>query len=164
MPQDRMKLPPLKPYKKPKKELGGRPRTKFTPEEYKQVTKLASLGITEEQLIESMGYSRHILQDRKKTDVKFREALIKGKAMGIAGVANAQMAAALAGSTQAQQFYLRCKDPISWSPELAALRAIEQEKSIGGGTDFIEFRMTVVEGLSPPVRGLTIEHDDSSGA
>jgi hypothetical protein len=153
VPQDRTALPPLEDYVQPPSENGGRPRVQFSEAQYTQIKELCSIGLTEEQVIESMGYSRHILQDRKKTDPQFREALVSGRALGIATVANAQFASAVAGSVQAQQNYLRAKDPLTWHPEISAQIAIERQKQaemadIEGNR--IELEVTVVKGLPRP--------------
>lgn len=74
-----------------------------------EVVRLASRGLTEEQIAESLGISITTLERRKREGEVFAEAIRRGRALGIAQVANAHFEAALAGNVTAQIFFLKSR-------------------------------------------------------
>lgn len=74
-----------------------------------QVERLASIGLTEEQIAQSLGISRSTITRRKRDDDAFGAALKAGRASGVAAVTNALFEAATGEkpNTSAQIFYLK---------------------------------------------------------
>tara|TARA_B110000971_G_scaffold45586_1_gene45590 strand:+ start:158 stop:493 length:336 start_codon:yes stop_codon:yes gene_type:complete len=73
------------------------------------VAKLASLGLTEQQIADSLGISRSTLSRRKTADETFDTALRKGKAQATVKVSSALMTEVEKGSLRAIIFYLKCR-------------------------------------------------------
>lgn len=73
-----------------------------------KVEELASKGLTQSQIAEYFGVSPSTISAHKK-DSDFARALAKGKAHGIAKVANALFDKATGGDTTAMIFYLRAR-------------------------------------------------------
>lgn len=88
----------------------------------KVVEELASLGLTEQQIADSLGISRSTLSRRKTDDETFDTALRKGKAKAIVKVSSALMAEVEKGSLRAIIFYLKCR--AGWREEEAEIREI----------------------------------------
>ena len=67
-------------------------------------------------------FSADTLSRREKDSAAFAEAIKKGKAQGIADVANALYESAMAGSIAGQIFFLKNRDPQNWrdKPELGS--------------------------------------------
>lgn len=74
----------------------------------KQVEALASRGLTREQVAHNLGIGVRTLQRRANEDPAFEEAYQRGKAKGIAKIANALFEKAVKGNTTAQIFFLKC--------------------------------------------------------
>ncbi|HHF7111073.1 TPA: LuxR C-terminal-related transcriptional regulator [Haemophilus influenzae] len=71
------------------------------------VESLAAQGLTNQQIADSLGISERTLQNRKKDNAEFAEAIKKGKAKGIAVVTNALMKKIKAGNVAAMIFFLK---------------------------------------------------------
>jgi hypothetical protein len=80
-----------------------------TPLNLDTVEHLASIGLTDEQIAQSLGCSRSTITRRKKEDDAFDAALKAGRSAGIAAVTNALFTAATGErpNTSAQIFYLK---------------------------------------------------------
>ena len=78
-----------------------------------QVENLASQGLTDNQIADSMCVSRSTISRRKKDNDAFDAAIKKGRGRGIQQVANALFESALAGSITAQIFFLEAR--AGWS-------------------------------------------------
>lgn len=74
-----------------------------------EVERLASLGLTMEQIAASLGISRTTLQTRKRESEQFAQAIEKGQAKGISEVANALWCNATGGNVTAQIFFLKAR-------------------------------------------------------
>lgn len=85
------------------------------PIDYNKVEQLAAQGLSETQIALVLGINWKTLAKRKKDCEKFQAILEQGKAKGIAKVVNATFNNALTGNFQAQQFFLRTRDPENWS-------------------------------------------------
>lgn len=74
-----------------------------------EVSRLASIGLSEEQIAQSLGISRSTITRRKRDDDAFGAALRAGKAAGVAAVTNALFESATGEkpNTSAQIFYLK---------------------------------------------------------
>lgn len=74
-----------------------------------EVEHLASIGLTDEQIAQSLGCSRSTITRRKKEDDAFDAALKAGRSAGIAAVTSALFNAATGEkpNTSAQIFYLK---------------------------------------------------------
>ncbi|MDB9733625.1 hypothetical protein OAB15_02465 [Porticoccaceae bacterium] len=88
----------------------------------KSVEELASLGLTEQQIADSLGISRSTLSRRKTDDETFDTALRKGKAKAIVKVSSALMREVEKGSLRAIIFYLKCR--AGWREEEPEIREI----------------------------------------
>ena len=86
------------------------------------VEELACLGLTEQQIADSLGISRSTLSRRKTNDETFDTALRKGKAQAIVKVSSALMAEVEKGSLRAIIFYLKCR--AGWREEEPEIREI----------------------------------------
>lgn len=74
-----------------------------------EVARLASIGLSEEQIAQSLGISRSTITRRKRDDDAFGAALRAGKAAGVAAVTSALFESATGEkpNTSAQIFYLK---------------------------------------------------------
>ena len=82
-----------------------------------QVENLASQGLTDNQIADSMCVSRSTISRRKKDNDAFDAAIKKGRGRGIQQVANALFESALAGSITAQIFFLEARAGWSDKPQ-----------------------------------------------
>lgn len=71
-----------------------------------KVEALAANGLTQQQIADSLGISRSILFEHKKTSDEFEQAIQRGKAKGIAVVTNKLMEQYKNGNTTAIIFVL----------------------------------------------------------
>ncbi|OKQ02289.1 LuxR family transcriptional regulator [Haemophilus influenzae] len=71
------------------------------------VESLAAQGLTNQQIADSLGISERTLQNRKKDNAEFAEAIKKGKAKGIAVVTNALMKKIKSGNVTAMICFLK---------------------------------------------------------
>ena len=71
------------------------------------VESLAAQGLTNQQIADSLGISERTLQNRKKDNAEFAEAIKKGKAKGIVVVTNALMKKIKSGNVTAMIFFLK---------------------------------------------------------
>ncbi len=78
-----------------------------------QVEKLASIGLNEKQVADSLGISVTTLEDRKQNMRDFRSALKRGQAIGIATVANNLFTQSKEGNVSAGIFFM--KNRAGWS-------------------------------------------------
>jgi len=88
----------------------------------KVVEDLACLGLTEQQIADSLGISRSTLSRRKADNDTFDTALRKGKAKAIVKVSSALMDEVEKGSLRAIIFYLKCR--AGWREEEPEIREI----------------------------------------
>ena len=79
-----------------------------------EAERLAARGLTKEQIAYCLGFSADTLSRREKDFAAFAEAIKKGKAKGIADVANALYESAMGGSIPGQIFFLKNRDPANW--------------------------------------------------
>jgi transcriptional regulator with XRE-family HTH domain len=86
------------------------------------VEELACLGLTEQQIADSLGISRSTLSRRKTNDETFDTALRKGKAQAIVKASSALMQEVENGSLRAIIFYLKCR--AGWREEEPEIRQI----------------------------------------
>ncbi len=87
-----------------------------------KVEELASLGLSEQQIADSLGISRSTLSRRKNDNETFDTALRKGKAKGLVKVSNALMQQVEKGSLRATIFYLKCRG--GWREEETEIKEI----------------------------------------
>jgi transcriptional regulator with XRE-family HTH domain len=92
----------------------GRPRIEITETMIAEAERLASRGLTKEQIAYCLGFSADTLSRREKDSAAFAEAIKKGKSQGIADVANALYESAMGGSIPGQIFFLKNRDPQNW--------------------------------------------------
>ena len=86
------------------------------------VEQLASIGLSDQQIADSLGISRSTLSRRKVDDEAFDTALRKGKAKAVEKVSNALMKEVEKGSLRAIIFYLKCR--AGWREEEPEVRDI----------------------------------------
>jgi hypothetical protein len=72
-----------------------------------EVEKLAAIGLNEQQVADSLGISVPTLERRKKESEDFVSALKRGKAKGIAQVANNLFQQSKSGNVSAGIFYMK---------------------------------------------------------
>lgn len=83
-----------------------------------EVERLASLGLTREQIALSLGVSTSTLYNRLRDDEEFAEAVKRGEAMGISAVASKLMDQINEGNTTAMIFFLKSRAGWRESSEL----------------------------------------------
>jgi len=91
--------------KPPVKKAKGRP--KWLPD-LLEVERLAAMGLNKEQIATAMGKAASTLYARQSDLPDFLEAYKKGRAQGIARVANALYEKAMSGDTVAMIFWMKC--------------------------------------------------------
>lgn len=74
-----------------------------------EVERLASLGLTREQIASSLGASASTVYNRLRDDEDFSEAVKRGEARGIGAVASRLMEQINEGNTTAMIFYLKSR-------------------------------------------------------
>ena len=89
-------------------------RRPLVPIDIKTVEKLASRGLTQEQICLSLGISVQTMITRKKADVELMEAINRGRAQGVKEITNALFESATSGNVAAQIFYLKNRAPDTW--------------------------------------------------
>lgn len=72
-----------------------------------QVEKLAANGLTQQQIADSLGISVSTIESRLRESEEFKDAIKKGKAKGIAIIANQLFEKAKSGDTTSIIFYLK---------------------------------------------------------
>lgn len=103
----------------------GRPKLNIKPTD---VEKLASEGLTDQQLAAKLGISARTLRNRKRDDPKFLEAYQRGEAMALAEVEQTMFKLAKAGDSAACRFIL--------STRRRDIYTTRQELSNPDGEDF----------------------------
>ena len=91
----------------------GRPEKEI---DLKQVEKLASIGLNEQQVADALGICGDTMRSRKKKYPEFIEALKSGQAKGIATVANNLFDQSKDGNVSAGIFFM--KNRAGWSDKL----------------------------------------------
>ena len=99
----------------------------------KDVERLASRGLTEEQVAGALGIGYTTLRARKKEYAEFASVLARGKERGVASVANHLYEQSKAGSTSASIFYM--KNRAGWKSE--------NHHTVGGDGTPIEQKITI---------------------
>lgn len=72
-----------------------------------QVEMLAANGLTQQQIADSLGISVSTIESRLRENEEFKDAIKKGKAKGIALIANQLFEKAKSGDTTSIIFYLK---------------------------------------------------------
>lgn len=79
------------------------------PIDLKEVERLASLGLSMEQIAASMGLGTRTLERRKAELAEVAEAIKRGQAQGIGTIANCLFENAKGGNVTAQIFFLKAR-------------------------------------------------------
>lgn len=74
-----------------------------------EVERLASIGLTMEQIAHNLGIATSTLYVRKNESPEFSEAIKRGQAKGIEAVANKVFENAMAGNVPSALFYLKAR-------------------------------------------------------
>jgi hypothetical protein len=115
----------------------GRPSYTPTPEIIAQVEKLASQGLTLEQIAYVLGICTDTLCVKKNEYPELSEAIKRGKAKGIAQITNKLHEKALEGDNTAMIFYLKNRDPENWQD-------VQKREHYGKDGGPIEAKATVI--------------------
>ena len=89
-----------------------------------EVSRLASLGLSEEQIGQELGVSADTISRRKEDTAGFAEAIKKGRAAGIAHVTNQLREQIDNGNVTATLFFLKCK--AGWTESAEIERRLEE--------------------------------------
>lgn len=100
------------------KNKGGRPAWIPTAETLEQVEKLASMGMTQQQIADCLDIGISTLMAKKNEFEEFSDAIKRGQAKGVAHVTSKLMAKISAMDTTSILFYLKCKGGFSESSSL----------------------------------------------
>ncbi len=92
----------------------GRPAWQVTPKVIADAESFASLGLTIDQIARSLGTSASTFTKAKKQVPELEEAYQRGKAKGVAVIANALFNKAKNGDTTAMIFFLKNRSPEEW--------------------------------------------------
>lgn len=84
-------------------------RKPWMPPDLGQIEALAAKGLTYAQIADALGIHVHTLIRKRSQFEAFREALKRGRAKGIAAVANKLWEMAVQGHVVAAIFYLKCR-------------------------------------------------------
>lgn len=87
----------------------GRPPFEITDEILNKAESYAARGLNQQQIADALGIGISTLMDKKKEYEDFSEAIKRGKAKGIAHVANNLLKNVDNGNVTAQIFYLKCQ-------------------------------------------------------
>lgn len=79
-----------------------------------ELERLASRGLTMDQIADCLGIGRSTLYKRQGEDPDVMDAVKRGRSSGIEQVANKLFESALAGNIVAQIFYLKNRCPEEW--------------------------------------------------
>lgn len=109
-----------------------------------EVERLASRGLTHEQVAQCLGIATSTLQSRKKQSAAFAEALTRGRAKGIKEISNKFYEMAMEGNVTAAIFWL--KNMAGWSDRH------ELTGKDGGPIEVKETKMLTVVGVMPAER------------
>jgi len=102
---------------------GPKPR-KTTQEFFEQIEHHASRGLSQQQICHALGISETWWYEAKHKNPEISESFKKGQAQGIGEVSNAIYEQALAGSTGADCFFLKNRDPDRWS-DVKSVNAVQ---------------------------------------
>lgn len=107
----------------------GKPPWIPTPEIMAEVEKLASRGMTKQQIADCLDISYQTLNEKSKEYDDFAEAIKRGKAKGISHVTNKLLENVDNANVTAQIFYLKCQ--AKWQEKDAMdLNIVHHEKWI----------------------------------
>jgi hypothetical protein len=87
----------------------GRPLFEITDDIIQKAESYASRGLNREQIADALGMGLSTMYEKMEKYPDFMEALKRGKAKGIAHVANCLIKNAENGNASAQIFYLKCQ-------------------------------------------------------
>ncbi len=104
-----------------------------------EVEKLASQGLTNEQIAQSLGIGRTTLQARKRESEQFEQAIKRGQAKGIAFVSNKLMEQCEEGNTTAMIFFLKAR--ANWSDKMS----VEHLGADGGPIQFQKIQREIID-------------------
>lgn len=100
--------------------------------DFDEVERLASLGLTEEQIGLALGVSQDTMTRRKQDTAEFADAIKRGRAQGIGHVTNKLREQIDNNNVTATLFFLKCK--AGWNEQAEIERRIEElEKRLRGG-------------------------------
>ena len=80
-----------------------------------KVESFAAVGCSMEQIAANLGIAPSTLYSRVKENGEIGEAITRGRAKGVAKVANALFQKAMDGDVNAQKYYLGNRDPENWA-------------------------------------------------
>jgi DNA-binding XRE family transcriptional regulator len=89
--------------------MAKRGRKPWVPLDLKEVEKYGALGMTQEQIAMALGISHETLFKKKRELSDFADAIKRGKAKGIALIANRLVKQAQDGNVAASIFYLKAQ-------------------------------------------------------
>ena len=81
----------------------------------KRAGKLAGLGLSNDQIALCLDMSRSTFYKNLKKNRDFRDTLKRGRSKAVMEISNALYESAREGNTQAQIYFLRCRDPENWN-------------------------------------------------
>lgn len=94
--------------------MAARPRFEITEEILKKTNRLASRGLTKQQIADCLGISKRTLERRQADTVAFDAAIKRGQSRGIKEITNALFEQAQNGNVTATIFYLKNRAPQEW--------------------------------------------------
>ena len=100
------------------------------------IERLAAQGLTTKQIADCLGVARSTLYNKMKQELDVMDAIKRGRAKGLADVANALFQSAVGGNVTAMIYYLKARDPKRWSDR----RQTEITGKGGGPVELLPFK------------------------
>ena len=131
-----------------------RPRFEITTELLENVEKLASQGLTQEQISSVIGVRPETFSRKKKINDQLNQAVKRGQHKGIDSVTNSLKEKAESGDTTAMIFYLKNRDNHNWQDNPDKRRKFKYDKKLPPSDQALQIMEAASDGI--------ISHDSAS--
>jgi transcriptional regulator with XRE-family HTH domain len=101
--------------------MAGRPKFEITEKITIKAEKFAKQGLTLEQIAHNLGISYDTLNERRKENPEFSEAIERGKSKGIEVITNALFEKAESGDVSAIKYFLNNRDNNNWKDKIESV-------------------------------------------
>ena len=108
----------------------GKP-IKLTPSILEQIEQFASRGLTRAQISHNLGWSAKTFYNKQNEIEEIRQAINRGRFVGIHQLSNKLFEEAMEGNTTAAIYMLKCLDPENWNERRNAkppVKLVDMEK------------------------------------
>ena len=126
----------------------GRPAFEITEEVLEKTKRLASQGLTKQQIATCLGISISTLKNKQNSNVTFLAAIKEGQAEGIEQVTNHLFEQSKKGNVTASIFYLKNRAPDEWHDRKELALEDKTTKLLQLTDDQLERRRNEVLGIT----------------